>query len=243
MCDPSHRTSTSAATIPRASLQPYHRVLVPVSRVPHRSRQPLLPQCWHRPNARRMSGSPAGEQVVAAGHSGEDKEQQGSVHRALLRRNQSSSSTGRTGGAAGVIYSQPLGDIQPAVMPGDAEPLVPGPPTSTSAPNVQICASHVLIGIEPMSAHNGGYRTSSATQCKLRRVTGEFESHWGTSDRAGLGPRRYGHRHLVVVVAPQDGQPELPARAHLIYGLCQHGFATGLSAVHRDDEVAAGEPG
>ena len=40
--------------------------------------------------------------------------------------------------------------------------------------NIQICASHVLTSIETISAPNGGYRTSSNTQCKLRRVTGRM---------------------------------------------------------------------
>jgi hypothetical protein len=51
------------------------------------------------------------------------------------------------------------------------------------------------------------------------------------------------HRDLVVVVAAEHGQPQLPAWAGPVDGLCQRVVAAGINAVDRDDEVAAGEPG
>jgi len=40
--------------------------------------------------------------------------------------------------------------------------------------NNRICASTTLDGSQLIAALNRGYRTSSATQCKLRRVTGQW---------------------------------------------------------------------
>ena len=108
----------------------------------------------------------------------------------------------RPGGPAELLprHRGEPGEVHPDRLRGSSGPREVGPAISVAhrligAQNAQIGTALVLIGLELKPAQIGGYRTSSAAQCKLRRVTGDMVT---PRRRSPTRARRADFSHLIM---------------------------------------------